>query len=221
MKFVESIQQVFEQHANHEIAVVQCAYMKNRFAFYGIKTPLRQEIQKPFLDKNYLPSKEEAKEIINILWEKPQRELHYFSQNLLFKYIKQFEKGDSTFLEYLITHNSWWDTVDFLATKIIGAYLKQFPDQQNVLIQQWIDSNNIWLQRTAILFQLKYRDKTNQELLCNIILQLNESKEFFINKAIGWSLREYAKTNPSWVINFVDKNTLSNLSKREALKHFS
>lgn len=208
----------FTLHANDQIAAGQKAYMKDKFEFFGIKSPERRIIQRPFLVKEYLPCKEESFELIRELWEEPQRELQHFAMELLFKYLKQVEVDDIWFVEYLITHKSWWDTVDFLATKSVGFYMKKFPEEQNGIIEKWLTSDNIWLQRTCLLYQLKYKDKLDTERLDQIIVRLNGTKEFFINKAIGWVLREYSKTNPEWVISYVDRTPLHSLSKREALK---
>ena len=192
--------------------------MKNRFEFYGIKTPLRRELQRPFLEVKYLPPKENLKQIVKELWLEPQRELHYFTQELVRKYTKQFELKDIELFEFMIIHNSWWDSIDFVAVNLLGVYFKMYPKQIEIYIYKWLKSGNIWLQRSAILFQLKYKKQLDTVLLASIINQLLGSKEFFINKAIGWILREYGKTNPVWVKEFVKKTNLSNLSKREATR---
>jgi 3-methyladenine DNA glycosylase AlkD len=192
--------------------------MRNQFEFYGIQAPQRRKIQQPFLVKNYLPKKSELEKIVKTLWKKPQREYQFFSQELVFKYVKQFEEKDITLLEFMVTHKSWWDTVDFIATKLMGAYFKIFPEKRHYYVQKWLKSNNIWLQRSALLFQLKYKTDVDTVLLSTVIQSLLGSKEFFINKAIGWVLREYSRTNPKWVIEFVDKTALHNLSKKEALR---
>lgn len=217
-KYLQSLISAFKSAGDDEIAVGQAAYMKHKFEFFGIKSPVRREIQKPFLQKSNLPEKQEAFKIIKQLWNEPQRELHYFAMELLYKYHKQFEKEDIQLLEYLITHHSWWDTVDFLAAKPVGAYMKKFPEERDKLIEKWLSSGNMWLQRTCLLFQLKYKDEMDIKKLMEIIERLNGSKEFFINKAIGWILREYSKTNPQWVIDYVKKTSLHSLSEREALK---
>ena len=121
----------------------------------------------------------------------------------------------------MIINKPWWDTIDFLSPKILGKYFKLFPDEIEKNTQKWILSNNIWLQRSSILFQLKYKEILNTDLLTRIILPLSNTNEFFVNKAIGWVLREYGKTNKDWVFYFVKKNKLSNLSSREALKHIN
>jgi len=221
MDFVKVLEAEFKANANPEIASGQKAYMKNRFEFYGIQAPVRREIQKPFFQKSYLPPKKDLPVIIKTLWNKPQREFQYFGQELATKYTKNFNQEDMTRFEYMITHKSWWDTVDFIAQKIVGEYFKTFPEQRDKYVQKWLASGNIWLQRTAILFQLKYKENIDTNLLSEIIHSLSSSKEFFINKAIGWILREYSKTNPEWVWNFVQKAPLDKLSYKEAIRLLS
>ncbi|MCV5062626.1 DNA alkylation repair protein, partial [Escherichia coli] len=114
---------------------------------------------------------------------------------------------------------SWWDSVDSIVPTFLGDIFLKHPELISAYIPKWIASDNIWLQRAAILFQLKYKQKMDEELLFWIIGQLHSSKEFFIQKAIGWVLREYAKTNPDVVWEYVQNNELAPLSKREAIKH--
>ena len=97
-------------------------------------------------------------------------------------------------------------------------YFKLYPEQRQIYVKNWLASGNFWLQRSAILFQLKYKDQVDTEMLSHVITSLLGSKEFFINKAIGWMLREYSKTNPSWVVNFAERHKLEKLSQKEALK---
>ena len=118
-------------------------------------------------------------------------------------------------------NDSWWDTIDFISTKLVAQYFISFPEKRDEVIDRWISSGNLWLRRSAILFQLKYKDRMDIHFLVGIIERLIPSQEFFINKAIGWVLREYAKTNPGWVQSYVETTPLSNLSKREALKHYT
>lgn len=218
VEYIEALQNEFQRNGNPSIAIEQKAYMRDQFEFFGIKAPVRRQIQKPFLVKQYLPPKEELNELVKSLWEKPEREFHLFAQELAFKYIKQFDKKDVELLEHIVTHKSWWDTVDYIAVHLLGNYLKKFPEEQKSCVDRWLDSGNIWLQRCALLFQLKYKDQLNTELLSYTINSLLNSKEFFTNKAIGWVLREYSRTNAIWVEDFVAKTELHSLSKREALR---
>ncbi len=217
--YLSTLQAEFERHTNSQNAAAQKAYMKDHFEFYGITAPQRKEIQKPFLLKEHLPPKKDLEKLVKKLWNKPQREHQMFGQELVLKYRKQLEKEDIDLLEYMVTHKSWWDTVDFIAANIIGAYFELYPELRKKYVKKWLTSDHMWLQRSALLFQLKYKDQLDNELLTYAIRKLLGSKEFFINKAIGWTLRQYSRTNPKWVIDFVrDTPTLANLSKREALR---
>ena len=216
--FIDHLSTEFKRQENANVAVKQKAYMRGQFEYYGLKTEIRRDIQKPFLVKQFLLEKKDLGTIVRLLWEKPQREYHYFAQELVFKYVKLFEKEDILLYEYMVTHNSWWDTVDFIATKLIGSYFKIYPEQRAPFVQKWLKSNNIWLQRSALIFQLKYKKELDTELLSTAVNALLGTNEFFINKAMGWVLREYIRTNPQWVIEFVERTDLSKLSRNEALR---
>ncbi len=216
--YIKTLEAEFEKHSNPEIAAGQKAYMKNLFEFYGIKTPVRRKIQKPFLVKELLPPKVELEKTVKILWEKPQREFQYFAQELAEKYTKQLEKKDIELFEFMITRKSWWDTVDFIAPKLAGKYFKIYPQQRNITVEKWISSGNIWLQRASLLFQLNYKNELDTGFLAYVINSLLGSEEFFINKAIGWILRQYGKTNPEWVKEFANNTKLDKLSYNEAVR---
>jgi 3-methyladenine DNA glycosylase AlkD len=192
--------------------------MKDKFEFYGIQTKLRRELTKQFLKSDSLPPVEKLSDIVESLWKMPQREYQYFGIELLEKFIKKLDKSNLTLIEFVITNKSWWDTVDGIAIRVVGGLFRNYPDLVIPVTKTWISSGNIWLQRTAILFQLKYKSHTDTDLLFKYILELEGSDEFFINKAIGWALREHSKTDPRLVIKFVNSHNLSALSRREALK---
>ncbi|NJN41544.1 MAG: DNA alkylation repair protein [Flammeovirgaceae bacterium] len=216
--FIASLSAEFKRHANPKIAEGQKAYMKDHFEFYGIKAPVRREIQKPFLVRNFLPPKEKLEGLTKKLWEMNEREYQLFGQELVSKYSKNFSEDDIILLEYMVTHKSWWDTVDFIASHLIGEYFKLYPRLRKKKTREWLASDNIWLQRSALLFQLNYKDKLDTDLLESIIKPLLGSKEFFINKAIGWMLRQYSRTNSQWVLSYVNRTPLHSLSRREALR---
>ena len=215
---IKILENEFKKDANPHNAFHQKAYMKNQFEFFGIKTPLRRKIQKPFLMNENLPPKKELSKIVKALWLKPGREFQYFAQELTSKYCKQFNERDTGLFEFMITHKSWWDTVDFIAPKLAGEYFKIYPEQRDHSVEIWIESKNIWLQRASILFQLNYKNELDKEFLSYIINSLLDSTGFFINKAIGWVLRQYSRTNPDWVIDFANKTPLNKLSLKEALR---
>lgn len=216
--FVTVLEKELAVHANLVIAQKQKEYMRNQFEFYGIMTTERRAIFKPFIQKQYLPTKQDLPQILKELWQMPQRDFQMCGVDLLLKYQKQLELEDLEWLEFVITHKSWWDTVDMIATKMCGAYFTRYPELRQQVVDKWIDSGNMWLQRSALLFQLKYKHQTDTNMLAYVIEQLIPSNEFFINKAIGWVLREYSRTNAVWVTHFVDTHELSALSRKEALR---
>lgn len=216
--YIQELRAQFQAQANPENAQAMAKYMKFNFQYLGIKSPIRKELSKPFLVKTYLPAKEEMSEIVKELWSCDEREYQYFAIEFAFKYNKQMTKNDMDLFEYMALHKSWWDSIDFIAAKLMGYYFKLFPELRRVYIDKWLDSDHIWLQRCAILFQLKYKNDLDTELLSYIINKLLGSKEFFINKAIGWILREYGKVNPDWVLAFAERTELHALSRREGLR---
>ena len=216
---VKSIEKEFIRYSNPLIAKKQEKYMRNNFKFFGLPANQRRKIQNPFI-KNILDFDEKKfNEFIIILWNKEQRDFQYFSQELVYLNYYNFKCEDKNLFEYMIINKSWWDTIDFVSPKILGKYFEIYSEEIEKTIQKWLNSNNIWLQRSCLLFQLKYKNKLNKFLLKKIINSLSNSNEFFINKAIGWILREYGKTNKNWVINFIKETELNKLSVREGLKY--
>lgn len=216
--FIEALDETLLLNADPDIKIGKEAYMRNKFHFYGIITPKLKEISKPFFHKGYLPVKNEMDPIVRKLWSNPEREYQYFAQEFALKHVGNPEKTDIRLYEFMIVNKSWWDTVDFVAAKLIGSFFRHYPELKEPCVNSWILSGNIWLQRAAVIFQLKYKNQTDTALMAQTINSLLGSKEFFINKAIGWALREYSKSNPDWVIDFVENSDLSNLSRREALR---
>jgi len=218
---LKTIVQILEDSANTQLAIGMKAYQKNKFEFYGLTAPKRREICQPILHHSKLLSKKETIILVKELWNQPQRECHYLAQELLLQNSnKSIEKEDINLLEWLVLNKSWWDTVDFIAPKLISIYFKKFTEERNKKTDDWINSKNTWLIRSALLFQLKYKDETDEDFLFATILRVCDTKEFFINKAIGWMLRENAKRIPDSVSDFIEENKsrLSNLSIREGLK---
>jgi len=216
--YVLKLQNELLKFENTNIAIQQAAYLKNQFAQIGLKMPERRRITAKFLDKNGKPEIENLFTCVKILWQNPYRDMQHFGLDLVEKYMNKFRKEDLEMLEFMILEKSWWDTVDMVAAKYCGQYFKLFPGEIYPVTQKWMKSENMWLQRSALLFQLKYKQNTNLSLLFGYINELKDSKEFFIRKAIGWVLREYSKTNAQIVIDFVKQNQLAGLSQREALK---
>lgn len=216
--YIKEVTGIFKDHADNGQALQMKQYMQNQFDFFGIKAPLRREISAHLLTSQNQPDYEQAKIVIRKLWQLPEREYQYFAVELLERCKKMFTQDIIQLLFYMITHKSWWDTVDGIAKTLIGEYFHFFPDTREEIIDQWIHSDNIWLQRTTLLHQLGYKKDTDIQLLFDLIERLKGINEFFIQKAIGWSLREYSKINPKIVTKFIEEHELSPLSTREGMK---
>lgn len=218
---IDDILILFKSHTDSKNAIGMKAYMKDNFEFFGIKSPIRKEISKQVLKNVKSLSDNEVIDLIEKLWKLPQRELHYLALDILLRQKRnKWKKDDIQFLEWLALNNSWWDSIDFIAPKLMADYFLMYPEEIDLHTRKWLNTDNKWLIRCAILFQLKYKDKTDLETLYKIILDCCGTKEFFINKAIGWVLRENSKRIPNEIKDFVmfHEDTLSNLSKKEALR---
>lgn len=232
---VSKLKEIFSAHvlAHPECTTgsVQAArYMRNKFTFYGIKAPERRLLQKQFLDahKDVLRERNVLMSLVKQLWAEEQRELQYvgvelvrqFRSELLGSSQEEFDEITS-FAEGLVTSKSWWDTVDALSYPVVGYFVGERKQFGEPVMKKWINADNMWMRRVAILHQLGMKHRTDEQLLYAFCLARSHEAEFFIRKAIGWALREYAKSNKEGVKLFVSKNKdrLSPLSKREALKH--
>ena len=200
------------------LAPSMAAYMKGHFAFLGIPKPLRTQIQRRHWAER--PRKSEAIACIHELWILPFREAQYLACDLLKAESKYWTPTDAlTSFECWITTKSWWDSVDTLAVHGVGVLLRRHPEAGWPVVQQWIYAENMWLNRTAMICQLGFRGETRTEWLDEALSAHVHSTEFFHRKAIGWALRDYGKTNPRWVRQWVDAHPeLSGLSRREALR---
>lgn len=213
-----ALQTVLIQHANPDQAGSMQAYMRDQFPFLGIKTPARSALLKEFIAAQGLPSLADLAVILRDLWQMPQREYQYSALTLLDKQQKRLPPDFIGVLEYLIVTKSWWDTVDLLAGHAVATQFARYQQVRDETIARWRISDNFWLRRTTLLFQLHYKANTDEELLFSLIRENLDSKEFFIQKAIGWALREYSKTAATAVQDFVAATSLAPLSEREALK---
>jgi 3-methyladenine DNA glycosylase AlkD len=216
--YVETLRALFEQNANPLQAGPMKKYMRDQFEYLGIKSPQFKILLRQHIAGNGLPRIEEMDEVVHDLWELPPREFQYAAMSLTERLEKKLASNSIRTLEHMLTHKSWWDTVDSVS-HIVGVHFMRYPDVKKKYLSKWRVSKNIWLRRTAILFQLDYKAETDFDLLCGIIRENLDSKEFFINKAIGWALRQYAYTDAKAVMKFVKTTDLHPLSRREAMKH--
>ncbi|MEH7123350.1 DNA alkylation repair protein [Bacillus sp. JJ1773] len=216
---IQLLVELFEQNRDPEKAGPMEAYMKNHFLFLGIKSPDRKGLVRQFFQESGLLKQDFQPEFVLALWEKEEREYQYAAMDYLERCLKQLDKQHLSLIEQLITTKPWWDTVDLLASKAVGAIAEKHPEVIAETIEGWAYGDHLWLRRTAILFQLKYKNQTDEKLLYRYIEHNKDSKEFFIQKAIGWALREYSKTNPESVKAFIESTTLASLSVREGSKY--
>ena len=214
---VEELVKELKALANPDDAVAMKAYMKNKFEFLGVKTPARRKLAKTFfkqqtdsvIDWNF----------INEAWKNPYRELQYTALDYLEIRKKLLTPSDLPRLKKQAQTKSWWDTIDFL-DRLVGSIIARFPETKEIIVA-WSCDEDIWLRRLAIDHQLLRKEKTDTKLLEKILVNNLGRTEFFINKAIGWALRDYSKTNPDWVKDFIERYRveMAALSIREGSKY--
>lgn len=215
---LEQLRVVFAHNSNPEKAISMSKYMKNLFPFVGISSPERKKIVAE-LRKDFEPkSAQDLKTWVTLLWEMSEREYQYVGMDYLQRDVKLLEIEDIAWFEFLIKTKSWWDSIDLISGNYLGKFLIKYPEILEETVMRFSKNEHMWLNRAAIICQLSYRKNTNKELLQKAIVPHLESKAFFLQKAIGWALRQYGKTNPQWVKDFVASHTLKPLSHREALR---
>ncbi len=214
---VEELVKELKTVANPDDAVAMKAYMKNKFEFLGVKTPARRKLAKAFF-KQQTDSVIDW-DFINESWSNPYRELQYAVLDYLESRKKLLIPSDLPRLKKLAQTKSWWDTIDFL-DRLVGSIIARFPETKEIILA-WSRDEDIWLRRLAIDHQLLRKEETDTELLEKILVNNLGQTEFFINKAIGWALRDYSKTNADWVRDFIEQHReeMSALSIREGSKY--
>ncbi len=219
MQFLNDLNIGVEKLRDEAYSSKMAAYMKDNFTFLGIRSPIRKELFKRLWFDHHIEISNNFKSVVNKLWSKEEREYQYIAMDILRKKVSHLTWDDIDWIQELIVTNSWWDSIDFLAPTCVGHIFKNAPQKKYSKLDEWINNENKWLVRSAILFQLKYKHETDAELLFSLIEVNKVSKAFFIKKASGWALRQYSKSNPTAVVEFVDLHPdLSNLTKREALR---
>ncbi|WP_034552535.1 DNA alkylation repair protein [Carnobacterium funditum] len=210
--------QELEKNADSEKAKQMSKYMRNQFLFLGIQATIRKKTS-DFYFKEAKKEKYVDWEFIATCWKKPYREAQYMAIDYLNRMKDYLVLEDIEKIKKLITNKSWWDTVDGLH-RVIGHVAFKYPEIDKTMIQ-WSLDENIWLRRMAINHQMFRKEKMKEELLEEIIVNNFGQDEFFINKAIGWTLRDYSKVNPEWVREFIDRyrEKLSKLSISEGSKY--
>lgn len=196
------------------------AYMKGVAPFLGIPTPERRALSRRVLDSLPRPDEPDCVAIALRCWELPEREYRYFAVDYLRRHVRRLSSGFLPVVRQLVATDPWWDTVDAIAAHLAGGLVAADRALAGEM-DDWIQDDDLWIARTALLHQLTYKDATDTGRLFDYCLRQSGHPDFFIRKAIGWCLREYAKTDPAAVQEFVAgaRDRLSPLSVREALKN--
>jgi 3-methyladenine DNA glycosylase AlkD len=218
MTILETIQASFEAHRNDEQAVPMAAYMRDQFSFLGIPSSQRKTLTREVFGMLGVLQQPLDAVLVRDLWDMPEREYQYLAVEYLERQHKRLQPEHMDLLEHCVITKSWWDTVDALSNTV-GALVLKHPETVK-RVEVMSTHQNFWLRRVAILHQLKFKEKTDQQRLFTYILRNAHDTEFFIRKAIGWALRQYSYTDPDAVRQFVHDHDqqLSGLSKREAMK---
>lgn len=218
---VGKLRALLEEHADPEYGARMKSYLRGQFEFFGMRSPERNVIFKEFIEKHGLPSMKELPALTDALFGQEQREFHYFAIEIAGRNRPDWKEDSIALFESMAVRRSWWDSVDYICRVCLHHYFLRFPDARNEITEGWIESGNIWLQRLSVIFQLGYKEHTDTALLERNISRLTGSDEFFVQKGIGWVLRDYARTDPDFVIGIVERLDLKPLSKREALKRIA
>ena len=211
---IEQLKDAFQPHLEIARAEWQHSYMRGQFPFLGIARPLQKKVSTEVFKKADLSSFES---LVEELWECGEREFQYAAIDHALFCKKRWTSRTLALFERMIRTKSWWDTVDTLAPHLVGSLFERHPELVSCT-DEWIDDEYMWIRRSAIIFQLGRKEKTDEKRLFSFCLKRASEKEFFIRKAIGWALREYGKTNPESLRKFLRENgsSLSPLSFREA-----
>ncbi|MCX4529052.1 MULTISPECIES: DNA alkylation repair protein [unclassified Streptomyces] len=206
--------------ADPERAGQMAAYMKDVAPFLGIRTPLRRELSRAVTKDTPEPAEADCAALALRCWGLAEREYQYFAADYLRRHVSRCSSGFLPVVRHLIVTVPWWDTVDTLAAHTVGPLVAADPGLRAVM-DEWIGDEHLWVARTALLHQLRYKEATDTGRLFAYCRRQAGHPDFFVRKAIGWALREYAKTDPEAVRAFVtaERGSLSPLSVREALKN--
>ncbi len=219
-EYIEMVTHLFLKEADPLRAEKQMAYMRNQFEYCGLGAAVWYPMAKQIFAKHGMYTGLQLKTFVEGCYDQGYREILYVGIEMMQRMLPRQESSWIKVLEKCIITQSWWDSVDWLA-KLVGIHFQNYPALQEEYAYQWIESEDIWLQRVAIIHQLFYKEKTNEKLLFDMIRRRAGCKEFFIRKACGWALRQYSKTNPEQVKWFVQNHPLSSLTVKEALRLLS
>ncbi|MHC5374128.1 DNA alkylation repair protein [Enterococcus sp. LJL120] len=199
-------------------ALPMAKYMKNLFPFAGVAAPKRKKLEGPFLKASKKLTNQELLILIAETYRQEEREYQYYAIDLALANLKRLTVADLKTLLPLLAEKTWWDSIDAWR-KVYGDLGKANLAELELIFSWFYKHENFWYRRVGINLQLLYKGQTNLTLLTQAILADQATDEFFIQKAIGWSLRDLSKTNPQWVRNFLTEQQLSPLAVREGSKY--
>jgi len=207
--------------ADPDKAGPMAAYMKTDMPFYGVQKAGRVPILREAVAGFPAKTRDEYRAAVLALWRQPHREEKYLAIGYAAAFPRFVTLSSVSLYRKMIVEGAWWDFVDGIATSLVGEVLLNQRERMTPRIRAWIDDPDLWLRRTAIISQLGHKDRTDEDLLFEACERRMYEREFFIRKAIGWALRDYARTAPEAVAAFVTEHRagLSGLSYREATKH--
>ena len=221
-QFANAVEHALIPLADETKAEGMKAYLLNQFEFLGLAAPVRRAAVKA-IGKVKWHSTDDLLAVAELLWQKPEREYRYTAVDLLRQHSGQLSVNDLPTLQALLLQDAWWETVDGLSAviaEVMHVAVQQKPNAA-VAMDVWLKHPSHWVRRSAMLHQLGWRLDTDTTRLFGYATQLADEKEFFIRKAIGWALRDYARWDPQAVTDFLMEHRarLSGLTVREAAKH--
>jgi 3-methyladenine DNA glycosylase AlkD len=212
---------LLDAESDSEVAAGMAAYMKTDMAFYGVPSPARKVIARQLVSEFPATRRAEYTSAVRALWRGDHREEKYLAIAYARAFPRYVTRSSVPLYRMMISQGSWWDFVDEIASHLVGSVLLNQREGLTPTIDTWSDSTDLWVRRTSIICQLRHKDHTDTGLLDRVCTRNLADAEFFIRKAVGWALREFAKTDPTWVLGYVERHKaeMSDLTFREATKH--
>jgi 3-methyladenine DNA glycosylase AlkD len=217
-KLIAFVRRELVDRADAGKAVLMAAYMKTSMPFYGVPKPEREQVCREVTNRFTISNRTDYERVVRGLWKLPHREEKYFAIDVARAWREFIVPESIPLYRKMIEEGAWWDFVDEIAAHLVGAVLLRNRKEIAPTMDRWVTDPDLWIRRAAIISQLTHKDKTDHQRLFRYSLAQAAEKDFFIRKAIGWALRQYAYTAPDRVQAFVTKNRtrLSPLTYREA-----
>ncbi|WP_242497489.1 DNA alkylation repair protein [Nocardioides oleivorans] len=229
MTYVGAVRAALADGGDAARAAQQQAYMKSALPYAGFAAPELKALLGPILAEHRFIDRAQWEDAVLELWDDVSVREEWYAAIALLRhrsYRQWLDPGLLPLLEHLVRTGAWWDVVDEVAGHLVGQVLLDHRVVVTPVMDAWsVDPDSMWVRRTAMIAQLRHEDETDTDLLDRaLVANLDDTafgREFFVRKALGWALRQHARTDPAWVLSFVGTHAdrLSGLSRREALKH--